>query len=358
VTRPHLLFSHNYPMAEARRGWKLGVYPGAHLYGTSELESVADVVDLPYRDRRDGGRLRVWLRLRFGDLGQQWRMLRRMPFHRDDIWYSGEYRTVNTLMLLRRLHLGRRPIIVVAHEGPLGRLDRRCLPGADIILCNSKQVAQEMIGSGIDPRRVRCVPWGVDLEFEGYRSLGSEYVLSIGKSARDQETLLRALEQVQCPARVYAERPLALAWAARLPQVVFREPTPGHVPRPGALTYEHVLEDLQRAAVFAIPLDRPHRSFGLTELNDALGLGKPVIMTRTPYIDCDIEAVGCGIWVDEGDVDGWAAALERLMSSPRLRDQMGRRGREFAEREWNMGRFENALRDAVREVSASSDHLG
>jgi hypothetical protein len=36
---------------------------------------------------------------------------------------------------------------------------------------------------------------------------------------------------------------------------------------------------------------------------DAIGMGKPVIMTRHPLIDIDIEAKG-GIWVNPGDVEG------------------------------------------------------
>ena len=75
---------------------------------------------------------------------------------------------------------------------------------------------------------------------------------------------------------------------------------------------------------------------GLTELNDALALSKPVVMTRSPTaLDVDIEAIGCGIWVDVGDVDGWQRALSLLMSDAALRDRMGAAGRKFAEQGWN-----------------------
>ncbi len=75
---------------------------------------------------------------------------------------------------------------------------------------------------------------------------------------------------------------------------------------------------------------------GLSELNDALALSKPVVMTRSPTaLDVDIEAIGCGIWVDVGDVDGWQRALSQLMSDAALRDRMGAAGRRFAEQGWN-----------------------
>ena len=75
---------------------------------------------------------------------------------------------------------------------------------------------------------------------------------------------------------------------------------------------------------------------GLTELNDALALSKPVVMTRSPTaLDVDIEAIGCGFWVDVGDVDGWRGALSLLMSDAALRTRMGAAGRRFAEQGWN-----------------------
>jgi len=141
-------------------------------------------------------------------------------------------------------------------------------------------------------------------------------------------------------------------WAARLPRVAFSPPasTGGDS---AVTTYDHVLDDIRHAAVFAIPLRAPERPIGITELDDALALGRPVVMTRSRYIDCDLEAVGCGYWVEEGDVDGWVEALGRLMASPELRVEMGARGRRYAETSWNAGRFAAAIRTAVTAVAPS-----
>ena len=38
---------------------------------------------------------------------------------------------------------------------------------------------------------------------------------------------------------------------------------------------------------------------------DCLGIGKPVIMTKNPNIDIDIEKEGIGHWVEPGDVEEW-----------------------------------------------------
>ena len=44
---------------------------------------------------------------------------------------------------------------------------------------------------------------------------------------------------------------------------------------------------------------------------------------------------------------GGSTLLGRLMASPELREQMGRRGREFAELSWNASLFEQAVVSAI-----------
>ena len=93
-------------------------------------------------------------------------------------------------------------------------------------------------------------------------------------------------------------------------------------------SYGHVLKDLVRASVVAIPLKNPGKISGLSELNDALALGKPVVVTRTLHLrDVDVEAIGCGVWVEPGDVSGWRTALARLHGDVALRASMGAAGR-------------------------------
>jgi glycosyltransferase involved in cell wall biosynthesis len=337
-------------MADARAGCAAGIYPRQHLFGTDHLDGVAEVVDLAPSERT--GRLHRWIAPRFGDIRQQWQMLRGR--RRGDIFLSGEFRSLGALLLLRRARVLHTPIVVIAHDAPAGRIDAACLRGADAVICLSAVVARALTDRlGIPADRVRAAPWGPDLTFAGYRSTGSDHVLSIGKSERDLPTLLTALERTGLSARVYAPDTIRVEWSERLPHVAFRAPYPARAR--GPLTYEHVLPDLQGAAVFATPLRAVHRPFGLTELDDALALAKPIVMTRNPFIDCDIEAVGCGRWVEVGDVDGWVDALTDFMSSRQRRDDAGQRGRTFAEQRWNAAAFGEVLCEVVQELAAAAD---
>ena len=113
------------------------------------------------------------------------------------------------------------------------------------------------------------------------------------------------------------------------------------------MEFGRALADLSSASVVAVPLRDANRLSGLTEVNDALALGKPIVMTRSPFMDVDIEAIGCGIWVDLGDVDGWVSALTSILEDDGRRTAMGRAGRAFAERSWNVQLFGRAVTQAV-----------
>jgi glycosyltransferase involved in cell wall biosynthesis len=84
--------------------------------------------------------------------------------------------------------------------------------------------------------------------------------------------------------------------------------------------------------VLAIPLfDYPESLAGLTSLLDAIGLGKPVIMTRHPMVDLDIEALGIGRWVEPNDVEGWREAIRWFDANPAESREMGRRARALVD---------------------------
>ena len=61
-------------------------------------------------------------------------------------------------------------------------------------------------------------------------------------------------------------------------------------------------------------------------------IGKPVIMTRNPCIDIDVEKIGIGHLVEPNDTDGWAKAIDwhRCNTSESL--SMGRRARALGEK--------------------------
>ncbi len=262
-------FLNNYPLARDRCA--RGVLPRHHLWATDHLES----------------------------LGHQ------LCDTRPDVVYVANEQQARLHALSRRAGFSP-PLAVVFHHPRQSRGSGLWIRGIDTCLCLSEHTRQVVERQG---GRAVSAWWGPDLTYD-YTPISSEYVVSVGKNARDHATLLAALD---VPAVVY-----------------LREPMPHHpavttkiIGPVGHLDYGRVIEDLKRASVVAIPLAGSGLA-GFTELIDALALGKPIVMTRNVHFSP--EAVGCGLSVPPGDVAGWRVALAAVTP------EMGRRGRAFAER--------------------------
>jgi glycosyltransferase involved in cell wall biosynthesis len=338
-------FANNYSMTKAFADVAAGVYPRQHLYGADALRASGfDVVVAPFSDRGAAAAVSRWLRFRLGDLGQEAYVLRS---HR--IAYAGEPNSLAGVAYLRALRARRTPLVTVLHSVPrVTPRTRLLLRGYDAIVCLSSYVRDAVREAfGVE---ARWAPWGPALDFAGYLPTDGDVVLSSGKTNRDQATLLRAMAGV--PGVVYARSPRGLPVVPGVELVTDETHEDSVEPGGPKFSYGHVLKDLVRASVVAIPLRDPDRVSGLSELNDALALGKPVVVTRTPHLaDVDVEAIGCGCWVEPGDVDGWRDALTTLAGDAALRARMGAAGRAFAAESWNADLFGAAVVDAVRAVS-------
>lgn len=337
----------NYDMRAARLGVRAGTYPSHHLYGTSDLPHPFVVLDPAFRP---GGFLTsLSARLPLGELDQQWEILRARA-NGPSLVLAANAATIRALSLLRAAHVSKRPVVAVVHGAPRSHvwLQRAALRGVDLVVTLSHSVARELREHhGVPANRLVVLPWGPDLSFFGEPTAPAPDgpVVSLGKSARDSETLMRALSRTPYRGRIYSRSPLAdvppnVEVLAALPKK----------PALGPATYDHVLADLRMAAVIAIPLQHPSPFHGLTELGEAMACGKPVLMTRVPYLDIDIEAIGCGIWIDPGDVDGWERALRAVLADPKKAEAMGRLGRQFAEREFNAATFAEGMAVAVKRL--------
>lgn len=340
-----VVFANNYSMTKAFRDVAAGVYPAQHLYGADALaRNGFDVRVAPFAERSDA--LAKRLRYRLGDVGQEAYVVRSRAAA-----YSGEPNSLALLACARGLRLRRRPLVTVLHTVPR-RTARTALllRGYDRIVCLSSYVRDALLAAfDLDPERVSWAPWGPALDFPGYLSAGDDHVVSSGKTNRDQATLLAALDGL--PGVVYARSPRGLTVPAGVELVT--DETHEDTVEPGGpkFSYGHVLRDLVRASVVAIPLRDPAKISGLSELNDALALGKPVVVTRTPHLrDVDVEVIGCGIVTEPGDVAGWRAALHRLHGDSVLRARMGAAGRAFAEERWNAAIFGQAVVEALASV--------
>lgn len=86
-------------------------------------------------------------------------------------------------------------------------------------------------------------------------------------------------------------------------------------------------------------------------LVEALYVGRPVIATRTGGTEEIIDGGRNGIAVNVGDVAAAAGAILHLAGERDIREQMGARGREFAQRRYSEAASLAALMTAYASVA-------
>jgi glycosyltransferase involved in cell wall biosynthesis len=96
----------------------------------------------------------------------------------------------------------------------------------------------------------------------------------------------------------------------------------------GFVTEAEKLALLQRS--WAVLLASPKEGWGLTNV-EAAACGTPVVASNSPGIRESVRDGVTGFLVPHGDVDGLAAAMDRIAASPRLVTSMGAASRSFAE---------------------------
>jgi glycosyltransferase involved in cell wall biosynthesis len=352
-----ILVLNNFDLATARADVAAGHAPDQALYGLNHFERQGHTVTIaPYHHSRALQRVTAATRrfpIPLGDLDQQASVLR---MARDaDLIYCPSQNVAQLLAYLRALGLLDRPIVWVVHH-PLdtGRLRRARAPvirgllrGIDAYPALSGPIADELIRAGGSPVRTEALLWGPDAAwYPAPEGLGRG-VVAAGRTNRDFETFARAVKDTASPAWIVCpERHAPHLSVGSGTEVITK-----------GLAYPELAALYARARAIAIPLHVrwPWPINGLQSLLDALGMGKPVIATRNPWMDIDVEALGIGIWVEPGDLAGWRRAITRLDEQPELAAEMGRRARALVESgERTSARFAGQLMRVFDRVLSAS----
>ena len=164
---------------------------------------------------------------------------------------------------------------------------------------------------GIPETKLRFVPMYTTIEHPEISPFNDGYVLSIGRTARDLDTLMLAAPHFQAPLVLVVGKNDPLP--EKLPPLV-------QVFRDISLAESH--EKLRRAAVVVIPLLPAGRSTGQVVLFEAMALGKPVVVTRVTGTQDYIRDGENGLLVEPGDAIGMAKAINRLLHDPGFSSQL------------------------------------
>ena len=160
---------------------------------------------------------------------------------------------------------------------------------------------------GIPETKLRFVPMYTTIEHPEISPFNDGYVLSIGRTARDLDTLMLAAPHFHAPLVLVVGK---------------HDPLPGKLPSNirvfRDISLEECHEKIRRAAVVVIPLLPAERSTGQVVLFEAMALGKPVVATHVTGTQDYVRNGVNGLLVEPGNPESLANAVQKLLKEPKL----------------------------------------
>ncbi|MDN3686708.1 glycosyltransferase [Cyclobacterium jeungdonense] len=335
-------------MENAYSLWKKGLSGSHHVWGKVELDKMGkvDMTIFPHEKHPLINKIGKFFGI--GHLDQQIRLLGSLK--KFDILYS-PYSKSNTklLLLLKVLGLFKKPIVVTIHqpfwqgknENPLYRsLSRFYILNYDACIFLSEPLMKKTISllniSEKDAKKkFSLAQWGPDITYLDKFSRNPlpfescEYFISAGHTDRDFETLIEAFRGLDYKLWIFCT-PKSIPKTLDIPPNVTVN---WEVTR----SYD-LIPFYQKSIAILIPLKYPEHKEGcqgMTSLQDVVSFSKPVIMTRNPCLNLDIEKEGIGKYVGMYDVQDWKNQLTIFASKKSCWVKMSENSRQLFETKFN-----------------------
>lgn len=121
------------------------------------------------------------------------------------------------------------------------------------------------------------------------------------------------------------------------------------------MSYPDMVNVLQTFDVVVIPISANYKALcGLTTFNDAIALGKPVIVSDTANLGINIEKEGFGFFYKGGDVESLKEKMLWFVEHPKMVEVMGRKARWYAEKHDNK-MFSKRILELIENENSSID---
>lgn len=358
-----VILVNNYSMTAQWEFWLKENYqcPSHHLWGATTLPKYGIDVDiLPYEKYSLLKKISQKLKI-FGDLDQQLRILFLNSEY--DAVYSGHHLTTALLAFLRAIGIFKKPIVAIAYQSFQKKISSQLytklfLQGHDKLFCLNNEIKDHLKDEfDIPAHKLEILEWGTDLPYYQVKNINHEdeaesssrLILSIGKTYRDYDTLIKAFSQINCHLKICAYGNSFFSDTSGLPSNI------SIIEK--SLSWQEILAAYQEAYAVAIPLnirqDKPYNAIGLTTLLEAMSMGKAVVMTSNQFVGIDVEKQRIGIFVEQGDVQGWQQAISYLLEHPDETREMGNRARRLCEEKYNLEVFTSRLSELLKDVLRS-----
>jgi alpha-maltose-1-phosphate synthase len=220
---------------------------------------------------------------------------------------------------------------------------------ADRIIVPSELARQSFIRRGVDMARLSKVPYGVDISAfapsASMRQPGA--IVSVGTVGlrKGHRYLVQAFRSMLSPSTsLTLVGPIEQGWSTRLGL------EKGDVRITGAVDRRRVIEELQRASIFALASVEEGLALVLVQ---AMACGLPVVATDATGVRELITHGVEGLVVPAGDSRALTEAFERLLAEPETARMMGEAARQRVESFGGWDRYGDEVVEVFRSVTKS-----
>jgi colanic acid/amylovoran biosynthesis glycosyltransferase len=233
-----------------------------------------------------------------------------------------------------------------------GHIYRPLFKAGDCFLANCDYSYRNLISFGADTQRVLYHPGGVDLVRFPYRKQANRrehsnpiVVLTVARLVHEKgleygiHAIRKLLERNPSLSLIYhivGEGPLEKSLKALVGELSLSE----KVFFLGGMVQKEVLQEMSRADIFLLP--SVEETLGVV-LMEAQAIGLPVVATDVGSVDQVLKNGESGYLVPSRDLDALADKLMYLIEHRDMWPQMGRYGREFIEKNFDIKKLNKRL---------------
>lgn len=214
---------------------------------------------------------------------------------------------------------------------------QKMFPKVTAILASSQKLVDNLVAIGAPADRCHNVPCGPDVSQFQRGTPEPGRILTLGRltDKKAPHLTIRAFGQIAAKfpdahLDMVGDGPLRAACEAEIAQARIEDRVTLH----GALPREACQPFLKRAAIFAqhsmVPANGDTEGTPIS-ITEAMACYLPVVSTRHSGIVNQVIDGETGYIVDEGDVEGMAAGMARLLADPEAARRLGAAGRLRAE---------------------------
>jgi glycosyltransferase involved in cell wall biosynthesis len=256
-------------------------------------------------------------------------------------------------------------VTVIRNMGLLGRILAKIISKSDYMSCNSQDLKEELVKSGIEQERIDFVIYGVDDSFHFFSrdkrsklrtKLGIEdetVLLMIGRfiPKKGFSTACRALKDVVETCRkvkllIVGDGDLKEEYVS----IMRKDGTLEHAVFVGNVPKDELIDYYSACDIFLMPSEKMPADGLNTVVPEAMACGRPIVASNVGGNSLVVFEGINGFLHVERDHEGLALLIKKLIDNPSLRERFGQKSVELVKNHFNWNAIANRYINKYKEL--------